>query len=237
LKNICPPPLWKIVVLIIWIIFPSTVFAAWQYQESSPNNHTLRAIWGSSATDVFVVGDDGDAWSFELYSIASSTSPSAGKLRSVWGVAANDVFAVGDSGKLYHFDGADWGIMNSDTDHSLNAIWSASADDIYIVGQNGAMLHYWPEIVAPPQLVITKNGYFVTFSWTPVANASGYFFWFDMVGPGSGFDGAFDYIFDMHTTRELSAELWPGATFYVCVQGHDRNTLGYPSTIEYLHTP
>jgi hypothetical protein len=60
-------------------------------------------VWGSSATDVFVVADgiwhyDGSAWS--TMPLPSGTM---WQLYGVWGSSATDVFAVGESGTILHY--------------------------------------------------------------------------------------------------------------------------------------
>lgn len=84
-------------------------------EELTPLDGTMRAIWGSSAHDVWAGGDqgmlvhyDGAVWS----SVDSGTSES---LVALWGSAADDIWAVSrsDVGKfqqtykstILHYDG------------------------------------------------------------------------------------------------------------------------------------
>ena len=94
---------------------------------TSDSTAVLRSAWGSSPTDVFIVGhptsssgvilhydgdgdNDGngdDIWEEELTGID--------KLNSTWGTAPDNVFAVGKNGTILQYNGADWNTMTSST--------------------------------------------------------------------------------------------------------------------------
>ena len=66
---------------------------------------TLKGIWGSSAVDVYAVGeggtilhttDSGLNWSYQV----SSTTMN---INAVWGSSAADVYAVGEHGTITHY--------------------------------------------------------------------------------------------------------------------------------------
>jgi hypothetical protein len=69
----------------------------------------LNAVWGSSGSDVFAVGDDGttilhydgSSWS----SMEKMGTWPAKYLDAVWGSSGSDVFAVGKNGTILHYDG------------------------------------------------------------------------------------------------------------------------------------
>jgi hypothetical protein len=102
-----------------------------------------QAVWSSSSTDVFAVGDggmivhyDGTGWT-PLQS--GTTQPLAG----VWGAGAGSaVFAVGAGGTILNYDGTTWRAQASGTTQSLNAVWGTSANDVFAVGSSGTILHY-----------------------------------------------------------------------------------------------
>ena len=108
---------------------------------------SLESVWGSSATDVFAVGDigtilhyDGDTWS-------GQASGSTNWLYGVWGSSATDVFAVGVDGTILHYDGDTWSVQASGTGVGLLGVWGSSATDVFAVGGNraigeGTILHY-----------------------------------------------------------------------------------------------
>ena len=72
----------------------------WTWQNPLPQGNDLNAIWGSSADDIFAVGDygtilhhDGIKWRV-VDSLTTST------LIGIWGSSSSDVFAVGLEGTI-----------------------------------------------------------------------------------------------------------------------------------------
>ncbi|MBN1189841.1 MAG: SBBP repeat-containing protein [Dehalococcoidales bacterium] len=109
-----------------------------------------RSVWGTSATDVFIVGYtgaiehyDGSAWS----TMDSGTDES---LFAVWGSSGSDIFAAGYDGTILHYDGSAWDTMDSGTDEWLYDVWGSSGGDVFIAGGHGTILHYdgsnWDEM-------------------------------------------------------------------------------------------
>jgi len=111
----------------------------------------LPDIWGSSGSDVFVVGEedsetevasiiqhyDGTNWSRQF-------RRSGLVLRAVWGSSSTDVLAVGadqDSpeARVLHYDGLEWtevrGFAPGEFEvFGLESVWGSSATDVYAVG-------------------------------------------------------------------------------------------------------
>jgi len=125
-----------------------------------PQGNSLRGIWGSSLSDIFVVGDygsvahyNGSAWSL----MDSGTTES---FWSVWGTGGNNVYATTDN-QVYHYNGSNWQKIYEYTaieSPHLNPIWGSSASDIF-VGGAGVMLHYngtaWATMEIGTELYIT----------------------------------------------------------------------------------
>jgi hypothetical protein len=90
-------------------------WAETQAAHSFFDDRALDAVWGSSASDVWVAAGnastprivptmlhfDGSAWH-------ASTDPKTVGIRDLCGCGANDVWAVGVGGKRLHFDGSSW---------------------------------------------------------------------------------------------------------------------------------
>jgi hypothetical protein len=55
----------------------------------------LWSIWGSSASNVWAVGDNGAILHYNGTSWSSASSPTLQLLNSVWGTSSSDVWAVG----------------------------------------------------------------------------------------------------------------------------------------------
>jgi hypothetical protein len=95
----------------------------------------FNAVWGSSPSDVFAVGDDGAIVHYNGTTWSPMRSTTSQCLVGVWGSSASDVFAVGNFGVILHYDGSDWSVMKSGTDWMLTDIWGSSSTDVYVVGQ------------------------------------------------------------------------------------------------------
>ncbi len=111
----------------------------------------VEAMWGSSATLVFGVGQrivrfDGTAWT-------EMTNPGGNRLRAVWGSGPNSVYAVGQSGTILRFNGTSWAAMTSPTTTALVGVAGAGDTLVFAVGADGSILRYngalWSIFVAP----------------------------------------------------------------------------------------
>lgn len=108
----------------------------------------LSAIWGSSASDVWAVGDNGTIRRIragaERWEIVAS--PTSEPLHAIWGSGPNDVWAVGDNGTILHWDGQAWRPalaafpVNRRKPH-LYGVWGAGPNDVWIVGATIALHH------------------------------------------------------------------------------------------------
>jgi hypothetical protein len=128
---------------------------AGEWSEISPGFRVpfLNWVHGTSASDVFVGGDegtilhfDGDAWTVQATPV---TTPVWG----IWAVAPDDVWAVGgdnlfgDAPFVLHYDGEQWSLAPIPTLErprvfAFFKVWGSGPDDVYAVGQNGAVLHW-----------------------------------------------------------------------------------------------
>lgn len=112
---------------------------------------TLRAVWGSSATDVWVVGEtvlhyDGTSWT----EVAGFSGKS---LYDVWGTDASDIWLVGTSGRIHHYDGSKWSEVASGVTQTLRTVAGTGRNDVWIGGQSGLLLRWngtaWSKVSAP----------------------------------------------------------------------------------------
>ena len=132
------------------------------WMTSLRDNHgaraQLQAVWGSSASDVFVGGGgcdgpftdhfNGSAWG----DTPGCSGGSLSAFTSVWGTSAADVFALKRnslppslSTDVVHYDGQTWKIVYTyrpGTFAGLNAVWNRSPSDVLAVGDNGVILHF-----------------------------------------------------------------------------------------------
>jgi hypothetical protein len=71
----------------------------WVASESG-TTATLRAVWGSSASNVYAVGDGGTILRFDGRRWSSMSSGTRLRLNSVWGTADGTVFGAGEAGVI-----------------------------------------------------------------------------------------------------------------------------------------
>lgn len=111
----------------------------------------IRALWGSSASDVWAVGPDGYTRHTDgtladggLPAWTVFDSRSNADLWSVWGESANSVWAVGNVGTIRHFVSGStaWEPVTSPTKNTLRSIWGTSDSDVWAVGEFGTIVHY-----------------------------------------------------------------------------------------------
>ncbi|HVH46660.1 MAG TPA: hypothetical protein VM925_30170 [Labilithrix sp.] len=155
----------------LWLVADNSARKAWERGQTlhgiagdggvfdwtsvdSQSTVALEAIWGSSADDIWAVGDKGTmrrmkkgATRWEI--VASSTERT---LHGLWGSSADDVWAVGDAGTILHFDGATWkpsvAAFALGKKPDLRGVWGSAKNDVWIVGDNVA-LHYTGPKPAP----------------------------------------------------------------------------------------
>jgi hypothetical protein len=129
----------------IWVIDNSGIDfthwngAAWVRKPGvgrSPRE--LYELWGSSAHDVFAVGNGGAVSHFDGKEwLPQETPPATGNLRAVWGVRSDEVYAAGERGSLIRYDGSRWSTIETGTSETLTGVWAASRNEIWTVSATG----------------------------------------------------------------------------------------------------
>ena len=105
-------------------------------------NTRILEVWGSSASDVFVVGKDGTIMHYDGATWSPMTSGTTKLIWDVWGSSASNVFAVGDHGTILRYNGVKWSNMKPGMYPGLWDVWGSSASDVFVGGNNGVILHY-----------------------------------------------------------------------------------------------
>jgi hypothetical protein len=75
--------------------------------------HTLRAVWGSSSTDVYAAGDGGTIIHYDGFEWATVLAGAADDLHALAGSGPGDVWAAGLSGTVLHYDETEWADVSS----------------------------------------------------------------------------------------------------------------------------
>ncbi len=103
----------------------------WCVQPVEGVTQTLRALWGSSASNVWAVGDEGPIihWNGNTWTVQNSGT--GARLWDIWGAAANDVWAVGRWGTIIHYDGVSWTSARNDTNGTFRSIWGTTHNDVW----------------------------------------------------------------------------------------------------------
>ena len=119
----------------------------------------LYAVWGSSTTDVWVVGVAGTVLHFDGNAWTAFAPITARALTAVWGSGPSDVWTTaytigGGGGQLFHYNGTVW---SADTttipgNTALGALWGTSASNVWTGGDGGYLLHFdgshWTQVAS-----------------------------------------------------------------------------------------
>lgn len=98
-------------------------------------------IWGTSPTDVFVVGQHGMVVHFDGVKATAFANVTANNLLGVWGTSGSDVYAVGDQGKVAHYDGVSWTGLTRPTTLPLYVV-RVIGGQLMVGGALGACFRY-----------------------------------------------------------------------------------------------
>jgi len=103
----------------------------------------LRAIWGSSASDVYAASNSGIIWHYNGSAWSSTDLTDYPPLTSIWGLSSSLIYAAGEGTDVYRFDGISWAVDSSAPSGSEHffGIWGVSGE-VFVVGQVGRILHY-----------------------------------------------------------------------------------------------
>ena len=112
-------------VVIISVLLSSMMLFGWLLSGAQKPN--LLEIWGTSSSDVFVVGESGTMLHYDGKTWSRMKTPAPGTISHIWGSSSSDVFAVGTKGTIVHYDGSTWSPMNSGTTSQLGKIWGTSS--------------------------------------------------------------------------------------------------------------
>jgi hypothetical protein len=105
----------------------------------------LQAVWGSSGSDVFTVGDYGTILHYDGRGWSSMSSGPTESLYSAWGSSPTDMFAAGYNGFILHYNGSTWSPITSPVNVTLNSLFGVPSDsgvDVFAAGNKGTILHF-----------------------------------------------------------------------------------------------
>ena len=111
-------------------------------QDLSSISNMYSDVWGSSSSDVFIVGANGKILHYDGNDWSNMDSGTSQILTSIWGSSATDIYAVGYNGIILHYDGEKWTNMQSKVKANLKSIWGFSSSGVFAVGEGGTILNF-----------------------------------------------------------------------------------------------
>jgi photosystem II stability/assembly factor-like uncharacterized protein len=102
----------------------------------------FMAIWGTSESDLTLVGRPGSITHFDGSTLVDQPSAATADLRSIHGVSSTNMMAVGDSGTIVHYDGASWSRQSSGTTVNLFSVFMVAPTSAFAVGDSGVVVQY-----------------------------------------------------------------------------------------------
>ena len=111
----------------------------------------VRAIWGASDDDTWVVGSEGAILRWNGSTWRRFESGTHADLEHIWGTGPNDVWATGgpgtaeigknDAQAILHWDGTRWrNTITAVSEVQLNGVWGSDRCHVWAVGAGGSVL-------------------------------------------------------------------------------------------------
>ena len=145
-----PPSVFNESILACWAANPDTIYAVggdskiafydgngWVDFVHPYNIGYLRSVWGTSANDIRIGGDNGQMLYYNGTDLVVEDLGDAGPgpIRDLWGSAPDDYYAVTYDGVL-HYDGNTWTPISLGG-RSLTSVHGVSATEVYFAGSLG----------------------------------------------------------------------------------------------------
>lgn len=103
---------------------------------------TILAMWGSSPSSIYAVGDEGLVLHFNGLRWQRMPSGTKSALYSLWAWDNERMLAPGDFGLMLRYNGTEWAEFNVGSEHFLYGVWGDSLSNIYAVGLSGTLAHF-----------------------------------------------------------------------------------------------
>lgn len=105
-----------------------------------PMGVSLFKVWGTSSSNLYVVGEQGTIWhrKGDTWELESEPPVANGTLFTVHGCGEDEVYAVGGNNALVSTDGGDsWVDVGADLTNGVNGVSCGSPGDVAMVGAGG----------------------------------------------------------------------------------------------------
>jgi hypothetical protein len=125
--------------------------AAWSRVDVA-GTETFWWTHGTSATDIWMVGEKGRIARFDGTTLTETPSGTTATLYGVWAASKSDAWASGGSpglgtaapqDVLLHWDGQAWtpSPLPQTLGHTYFKVWGTSSENLYVVGEAGTIWH------------------------------------------------------------------------------------------------
>ncbi|MCK4233594.1 T9SS type A sorting domain-containing protein, partial [candidate division WOR-3 bacterium] len=154
--------IWAADLSNIWVVggigFPPGVGGIGYYDGNSWTQSTISysgqfdGIWGTSASDIWVVGWAGQILHYDGVSWNTEPPVVTDDLLAIWGNSYDDIWAVGIDGIITHYNGVLWSAFTRVANH-LGAVLGFASDDVWTCGSDGAIYRFdgasWTQLTSP----------------------------------------------------------------------------------------
>ena len=100
----------------------------------------ITAVWASSQTDVWAVGDDAIVAHYDGASWGRTIAGSPFK-SSIWGSGPSDIYAL-STFDLVHYDGSSWTEVELDAGGGDGQVWGTGASDVWVMTDSSEISHF-----------------------------------------------------------------------------------------------
>ena len=117
----------------------------WSAMPAPTKTESLYDIWGTSAKNIFVVGQKGNIMRHDGRKSETGawwtamTSGTSNSLHGLWGSSRFDIFALGQGGTILRFNGAQWASQTSGFTKTFRAVHGSSHAAVYALGEFGTV--------------------------------------------------------------------------------------------------
>ncbi len=121
------------------LFYDGTTFAPMDVPTPTGLNG-ITAVWASSPTDVWAVGDDAVVAHYDGASWGRTIAGSPFK-SSIWGSGPSDIYAL-STFDLVHYDGSSWTEVSLDAGAGDGQVWGTSASDVWVMTDSSQISHF-----------------------------------------------------------------------------------------------
>ena len=127
----------------------------WCWQHPLPQGHHLNGVWGSGASDVWAVGEQGTLLHFDGKAWSAKKPIASYDFNAIAGDSTK-LCAAGAKGAHYCETGSGWLPVSSGTTNDLNGVW-VGGGKIILVGDAGVTQHFTGLSMANIPSYVTVN--------------------------------------------------------------------------------